>query len=108
MMGFAIGLGTALMAALIAGLLQLSHSSQDQRGGLVIAGLIVLALIIGMSLASIIFGVVNSGVDTIIVLFAEAPKEFQENHPQLSMEMNEAWRDAWPEMFLPSTPTAVV
>jgi hypothetical protein len=107
MMGFAIGLGTALMAALIAGLV-MSVSSHYDQGGLIIAGSVVLALIIGMVLASIIFGVVNSGVDTIVVLFAEAPKEFQENHPQLSKEMNEAWRDAWPEMFIPSEPTTAV
>jgi hypothetical protein len=117
MMGFAIGLGTALLAALIAGLVSLSSGGSSQSivyqgtSGLItsIAGSVVLALIIGMALASIMFGVVNSGVDTIIVLFAEAPYEFQENHPQLSMEMHDAWRDAWPEMFLPfSEPTTTV
>jgi hypothetical protein len=41
--------------------------------------------------------VVASAVNTVIVCFAEAPREFEENHPQLSMEMRSAWRQAWPD-----------
>jgi len=40
--------------------------------------------------------VVSSAVNTVIVCFAEAPREFQQNHPQLSAEMCEAWQNAWP------------
>lgn len=40
--------------------------------------------------------VVASAVNTIIVCFAEAPAEFDVNHPHLSMDMRSAWRQAWP------------
>jgi hypothetical protein len=30
------------------------------------------------------------------VCFAEAPAEFEANHPYLSNEMRMAWRQAWP------------
>lgn len=42
-------------------------------------------------------GVVGSAVNTVIVCFAEAPAELELNHPQLSMEMRSAWRQAWPD-----------
>jgi hypothetical protein len=105
MMSFAIGIATATIAGLIAAIS--SIGSTGGATGLVVAS-VVIALILGMILASNIFQVVNSGVDTIIVLFAEAPKEFQGIHPELAMEMNEAWAKAWPDMFSPSAPTMVV
>jgi len=40
--------------------------------------------------------VVGSAVNTVIVCFAEAPNEFQRNHPELSEEMRATWRQAWP------------
>lgn len=43
--------------------------------------------------------VVESGVNTTIVLYAESPAEFEANHPQLSAEMRDAWRQAWPSEF---------
>ena len=90
--------------------------SGDGGRGMVLAGMLggmaggalILALILGMILASIIFSVVNAAADTIIVLFAEAPSEFQQNHPTLAIEMNQAWTDAYPDMFSPVGPTMVV
>jgi hypothetical protein len=40
--------------------------------------------------------IVSSAVNTVIVCFAEAPAEFEQNHPILSQEMRAAWREAWP------------
>ena len=40
--------------------------------------------------------VVGSAVNTVIVCFAEAPAEFEANHPELSREMRMTWRQAWP------------
>lgn len=54
--------------------------------------------VIGLLLASITMGVVSSGVNTVIVCFAEAPNEFQVNHPTLSDEMRTAWRGAYPDL----------
>jgi hypothetical protein len=55
-----------------------------------------LGLLVGFLFASIMMSVVGSAVNTVIVCFAEAPAEFQSNHPQLSEEMRAAWRQAWP------------
>lgn len=55
-----------------------------------------LGFLIGNLFATIVMSVVGSAVNTAIVLFAEAPSEFQANHPQLSDEMRMAWRQAWP------------
>jgi hypothetical protein len=40
--------------------------------------------------------VVDSSVNTVLVSFAEAPEEFQQNHPKLSGEMRDAWRLVYP------------
>jgi hypothetical protein len=38
-----------------------------------------------------------SAVDTVIVSFAEAPEEFETNHPALCQQMMTAWRQVYPE-----------
>jgi len=45
------------------------------------------------------FNVVSSAVNATIVLFAEAPSEFQANHPELSNQMRMAYVDAYPGLF---------
>jgi len=54
---------------------------------------------IGFLLCSIMFNVVSSAVNATIVLFAEAPSEFQANHPELSNQMRMAYVDAYPGLF---------
>lgn len=56
----------------------------------------VLGFLVGFLFASIMMSVVASAVNTVIVCFAEAPAEFQANHPELSNDMRMAWRQAWP------------
>lgn len=53
-------------------------------------------------------GVVVSAVDSIIVLYAEAPAEFQVNHPALFVEMDATWTDAWPTLFRARSVNGVV
>ena len=43
--------------------------------------------------------VVASGVNAVIVLFAEAPSEFHMNHPELSAEMRVAYANTFPSLF---------
>lgn len=107
MMSFAIGLGTGLLAALVAIVSGMFVSSGSTTVGAVAGGSLVIGLFLGLILASIIFSVVNSAAETIIVLFAEAPAEFQHNHPILSAEMNQAWAGAY-DWFNPSANTMVV
>jgi Plasma-membrane choline transporter len=55
--------------------------------------------LLGTAMASIFMGVVESAVDTVVVCFAEAPLEFERNHPGLFAQMATAWRQVYPEEF---------
>lgn len=67
--------------------------------GIIVEGVagFIIGLLVGFVLSSILMSVVSSAVNTVIVCFAEAPSEFQRNHPELSNEMRAAWRESWPE-----------
>ncbi len=54
-----------------------------------------LPFIVGVVIAAILLSVVNSSVNTVLVCFAEAPGEFEENHPKLSSNMRGAWRSVY-------------
>jgi hypothetical protein len=55
-------------------------------------------LIVGLVFCNIIMSVVGAAVNCVIVCFADSPREFAANHPELSVEMREAWIMAWPEL----------
>lgn len=94
MMSIVIGLITGLVGLIVASLDQNIFANLDvENPGS--AGFLV-GFLVGFILASILMSVVASAVNTVIVCFAEAPNEFQTHHPQLSMEMRNAWRQAWP------------
>ena len=84
-----------LVNALIATILSLGAD------GVVVAGNAFIGLVFGVIMSSLVFGVLHSAIDSVIVLYAEAPAEFQTNHPYLSQEMDEAWAQAWPDIFSP-------
>jgi len=105
-MSLAIGIVTAVISAGIAAVF--SSGEHDSVIASTVILSMVVAWILGIILSSIIFGVVNGGVNTVIVLYAEAPNEFQETHPGLSREMNEAYYSAWPDIFSPGTGTTTV
>ena len=56
----------------------------------------LIGFVVGLLVSSILLGVVNSAINTVIVCYADAPSEFQMNHPELSAEMRGAWSQAWP------------
>ena len=56
----------------------------------------VLGFIIGLVLTSIALSSIASGVNAVIVLFAEAPAEFEQHHPKLSRKMRRAWKLVYP------------
>lgn len=67
-------------------------------------------VIIGLVLPSVVFGLISSSVNTVLVSFASSPLDFERRHPQLSHEMRSAWREVWPgaldvsrERFTPNT-----
>jgi len=57
----------------------------------------IIGLVVGLLISSILLSVVASGVNAVIVLFAEGPSEFEQNHPELSAKMRAAWAEAYPE-----------
>merc|ERR1719413_68940 len=47
-------------------------------------------------ICSVLLSTISSGVNTVIVMFADAPQEFEQNHPQLSAKMRECWEKFYP------------
>ncbi len=60
----------------------------------IVAGLGFLA---GLVLSAILYSSIASAVNTVIVCFAEAPAEFEANHPELSRKMRETWLAFYPD-----------
>ena len=59
----------------------------------------VLSFIVGMTMATIMTGVVTAGVRTIFVCFALNPSALAESHPQHFLELVEAWNAFHPDVF---------
>jgi hypothetical protein len=91
-----VSLGVALMIGVTALFIGLAMGTQD-TGPLITA--FALGFIIGYATCATLLSIVSSAVNTVIVLYAEAPNEFQHNHPELSAHMCMAWRQAWPIEF---------
>ena len=53
------------------------------------------SLVGGVIVSNVLFGIIESAVNTIIVCFAEAPAEFDRNHPEHSRKIREAWRQVY-------------
>lgn len=89
MISFGVGLITGGLAALFAYVLRLE----------VAGAAFGIGFIVGFILTSILLGVVGSGVNTVVVCYAEDPKAFEDNHTELSIRMRESWRLAFPNDF---------
>lgn len=50
----------------------------------------------GLVVTHVLFGLISSSVNAVIVLFAGSPVEFEKNHPELGEELRSAWREVWP------------
>jgi Plasma-membrane choline transporter len=55
-----------------------------------------IGLIIGLAICSILLSTVASGVNTVIVMFADAPADLQRNYPDISHKMRETWSQVYP------------
>lgn len=55
-----------------------------------------IGFIAGLFICSVLLSTIASGVNTVIVMFADAPNEFQANHPELSRKMREKWQEFYP------------
>jgi Plasma-membrane choline transporter len=94
MMTFAIGCASGLVG-LVVGFFN-SSMFTDLGYDHAAAPSFLIGFFAGFLFSSIIMSVVGSGVNTVIVCFAEDPAAFQMNHPQLSSEMRATWTQAWP------------
>jgi hypothetical protein len=98
MVSFVIGLMTALCAFLV--------SYAETRDWSAVLLEVFLALVAGWIFSALVFRVILSSIDTILVLFAEAPNEFHANHPAIARDMQYAWTQTFPDIFSPA-PAAV-
>ena len=71
-------------------------ASDFQSGGDDKAISFLIGFIVGLVITSICLSTIASAVNAIIVLFAEAPAEFQQNHPELSQKMRQTWSEIYP------------
>jgi H+/Cl- antiporter ClcA len=68
----------------------------DDVGGNRQAVAFAIGFVVGLLITSILMSTIGSGVNAVIVLFAEAPAEFQRNYPDLSGKMREIWNQVYP------------
>jgi hypothetical protein len=68
----------------------------DDAGGNAKTYSFLLGFIVGVMICNIVMSTVGSAVNTVIVLFAEAPAEFQQNYPELSTKMRATWAEIFP------------
>ena len=59
----------------------------------------IIGFFIGLFLSFILMNTISSAVNAVIVLFAEKPTEFDQNHNELSRQMREAWQQIYPGCF---------
>lgn len=97
MMSLAVGLASGLVG-LIFGLLDsgmFAAFGLDNAAGAAFA----IGFLTGLAFASVIFAVVASAINTVIVCYCEAPAELERNYPYLSANMRSSWTQAWPDLF---------
>ena len=56
----------------------------------------LIGFVIGLAVCSILLSTIASGVNTVIVMFADSPGELQRNHPDVSQKMRETWSSIYP------------
>jgi len=91
-MSLAIGLVTGLCALLAAYFVEEFETKQGWIGIGFGTGFLT-----GLLISGVFLGLLSSAVDGIIVCYAEAPKELEENNPIMAQEMSRTWAAAWGE-----------
>jgi uncharacterized metal-binding protein len=92
---WAVGLCTAAVGVLLV----LSHPtwSYDDGASTGLLWSFLLCLLVGSVVSRTILGVVASACDTVLVCFAEAPRELELNHPGLHRTLMQAWQQVYPD-----------
>jgi len=93
---------TAVVAGVVVGAVAGAYASiNPSYSGLAEDSLLIaffVGLVTGLCICLVLLSTISSGVNTVIVMFADAPQEFASNHPELSQTMTETW-----EQFFPGT-----
>ena len=92
---FMVSLGVGLLI----GLLSVAIGGVASGDGATMIISFLIGCMFGYAISATLFSIVSSAVNTVIVCYAEAPNEFQANHPELSNRMRDSWRQAWPNEF---------
>jgi hypothetical protein len=58
----------------------------------------IIGFVVGLVLCSILLSVIGSAVNAVIVCFADGPREFEQNYPELSQKMRTAWAEIYPDV----------
>jgi hypothetical protein len=95
MLSVMVGMCMGLVALVVAAIQGVRFS--DDYGGA--AAPFMFGFMLGLGLNSVLMNVIGSAVNTVIVCFAEAPADFEQNHPELSATMRHAWAQAYPDKF---------
>lgn len=93
---FMVSLGVAVLTGILGILVAAAMQMSD---GTNLGLSFIIGFMVGYAMCTTLFSIVSSGVNTVIVCYAEAPNEFQQNHPMLSERMRLSWRQAWPSEF---------
>jgi hypothetical protein len=91
MVSFGVGILTAVAVLLVGAMFDMD--------GVTLGVAFVVGLVNGFVMCNTLFSLVSSAVNAVIVCYAEAPSEFQTNHPRLSQDMRAAWSQAYPVDF---------
>jgi hypothetical protein len=84
-----------VMGGIAAAIAATTSLLKDAAGEDAYAGF-VLGFIVGLVICSIALSTIGSAVNAVIVLFADAPREFQANYPDLSNRMRTIWSEIYP------------
>lgn len=93
---FLMALMTGGVMGGVALIIEISTNLFEDAGGDSKAISFLLGFIVGLAICSVLLSTVGSGVNAVIVLFAEAPADFERNHPQLSQRMRTTWNQVYP------------
>eukprot|EP00934_Nitzschia_sp_Nitz4_P003490 Nitzschia sp. Nitz4//scaffold10_size219509//182653//184590//NITZ4_001458-RA/size219509-augustus-gene-0.254-mRNA-1//1//CDS//3329533010//3480//frame0 len=72
------------------------HEQSYVYGALPQEASLIVGFLVGTLVSAVMMSVLRGGVNTLIVCFADAPDKLQENHPELTREMINAWAEAFP------------
>jgi len=104
-----VGILTGIVAILVQSQVDKSHTTDDNMSYLYgsiesspppAALSMGLGFFVGISISCVMMQVVKSAVNTLIVCFADDPHKFEENRPQVTTRIAEAWGKAFPHSGL--------